>query len=134
LVTIRRIRQGRVRRILERVEQAILSIQRPSLAHGCKVPAWATRRLLFILIREGFEEPELARRLGLHAERLQYLTRRRVTVRTALRVRAFYQRATAEAFDDSTEPITARCSETLPGLSPPRNVADRGLADGAARV
>ena len=93
--TIQRIRYGLTAQILARVEQAILSIQRPSLAHGCKVPSWETRRLLFILVREGFDRPNLATRLGLQSPRVQF-HHRHVTVRNALKVRALYTRLTSE--------------------------------------
>lgn len=92
--TIQRIRYGLPTRILARVEQAILAIQKPSLAHGCTVPSWETRRLLFILFREGYDHKSLAQRLGLQTPRLQFQQRRRITVKTALRVRALYQQTT----------------------------------------
>lgn len=90
--TVRRIRKRMVRRILARVEQAILGITKPFLARGVRVNGYETRHYVESLVREDYALPWLAQQLGLKCgcERLGQL----VTVGTALRVRRLHARLT----------------------------------------
>jgi len=96
--TIQRIRHAATPTIRRRVADAILAIERPSLAHGQRVRSYQTRRLIDSLEREGFTRAQLAARLGLRSGRL-HLHDDRVTVRNALKVQALYQQLTAEGED-----------------------------------
>lgn len=61
------------------------------LAHGQTVTGWRTWRLLHSLRGEEFPAGRLARMLGNRTPKLQ-IRRRRVRVKTALKVRALYRR------------------------------------------
>jgi DNA-binding CsgD family transcriptional regulator len=71
---------------------AVLAIT-PALAHGQKVNAYASKRLLRALVKEGYSQAELARRMGLRSGRIRW-DDQRITVRNALRVRALYRQIT----------------------------------------
>jgi len=96
--TARAIRSGRHQRIRRHVEQAILRIERPSLAHGSRVNGYRTRARLDALKREGFTLAGLRLR-GLRSVARQ-MHAARVTVRSALLVDALYQRLLAESPTD----------------------------------
>ena len=96
--TAQGIRTGRRALVCRQVALAILDL-RPSLARGQRVNGYETRRMIAILQTEGFTRAALARRLGLRSPTLQ-LNRRRVTVRNALKVRAFYAFVTAHGGAD----------------------------------
>jgi hypothetical protein len=91
---IKRVRTGRLHAIRPETEARILAI-RPLLAHGQRVSAWPTWRLIHSLEREGFTLGSLARRLGLQTPQLQF-DHGRVTVKNALLVRQFHTAVTAE--------------------------------------
>lgn len=91
---IRTVRNGRRTVIRPETEAAILAV-RPVLAHGQKVQAWPTWRLIQSLGREGYTLGSLARFMGLQSEQLQ-LDHGRVTVRNALVVRKLHASLTAE--------------------------------------
>lgn len=84
------VRAGRLLKVRADTLTRIYSVQ-PILAHGQTVMGWRTWRLLDSLEREGFERQELARRLGHASPRLQ-IQRKRLRVRTALKVRVLYGR------------------------------------------
>lgn len=93
------IRAGRVGRIRLETEARILAV-RPSLARGQAVPAWHTWRQIRALESEGLTRADLARRLGFRKAALQF-DHRSVRVRTALRVRALYERITDDGAMDA---------------------------------
>jgi hypothetical protein len=73
---------------------AVLAL-RPVLAHGATVPGVTTWRQIDSLEREGYTRRTLGRLLGSQAQQLQ-LTRRRVRVRSALRVAQLYDALASE--------------------------------------
>lgn len=93
--TVKAIRRGTASRIRASVEQAILGVQRPSLARGVKVNGYRTRYLLACLQAEGYSLRALARRLGLRGSHLPAHAGR-VTVQTHLQTEALYRDLTAE--------------------------------------
>lgn len=95
---IRAIRSGERRRIRRTTADRVLAV-RPVLAFGQRVPSWPTRRLLQVLLREGYTRRELAQRLGLNRLPLSRHDEH-TTVETALRVQAFYRRVTADGPDE----------------------------------
>lgn len=97
--TVGRILSGDVVLITRRVESAILGVTKPSLAYGVRINGYKTRHYIESLLREGYDEAGLARRLGLRGGRLWF--RSRVTVRNALRVRQLWRLlASLEAADE----------------------------------
>lgn len=93
--TVQGIRAGARPHIRLRVEQAILGIVRPSLAHGQRVNGYRTRCQLAALHSEGYRRGWIAQRLGLHRCQL-WRHAPSVTVEKALKVRALYVVVTAE--------------------------------------
>jgi hypothetical protein len=106
--TIQSIRTGSRPTICQRVEQAILGIRRPSLAHGQRVNGYRTRHLLACLLREGLSKRWIAGRLGVRSGQLK---RRpgQVSVATALKVQALYTTVVGE--DDETAPTAVSGSQ-----------------------
>jgi hypothetical protein len=96
--TVQRIRNGQSPHIRPAVERAILSIQKPTLAHGTRVNGYQTRHYLESLLREGYAAKALARWLGLRGRQVQ-LHNRDVKVESALNVERLYQQLTAEDCD-----------------------------------
>jgi hypothetical protein len=84
--------------IRREVEQAILSVRKPYLAHGQKVPAWQMKRILRALLGEDYTKHAIARRAGLRTERLSRAYPR-VTVKTHLKMLRVW-RVVNEASDE----------------------------------
>jgi len=85
--TIWRVRSGARQKIRPAIAAAILGVK-PALARGQLVNSYGTRRLIRALEGEGFTRAQIAARLGLRSRQLRIYNR--VTVRTALRVRALW--------------------------------------------
>ena len=94
--TVRACRSGKSAHIRFHVEQAILGIQKPSLAHGQRVNAYRTVYLLQCLVKEGLTPEDIGRRIGMPAATIRGLLHNRTTVDTALKVQALYEDITAE--------------------------------------
>ena len=83
--TAQKIRQGQVSTVSRDVEHAILSIRKPYLTHGQKVPDWKMKRILRALLGEDYTKHAIARRAGLRPEQLSRAYQR-VTVKTHLKM------------------------------------------------
>lgn len=95
---VKRVRNGSLETIKADTEARILRVA-PILAHGTKVLAWPTRRLLLFLRREDFSNAELARRLGYRSRQLQFDRHEecRITVKNVLKVRQLWKNVTEDA-------------------------------------
>jgi hypothetical protein len=90
--TVRHIRAGKPRAVKPDTLAAILGV-RPKLAPGALVNAYATRRLIRALKKEGFTEASIARRVGLRRGRIEW-EGKSITVRNAAKVAALWQQVT----------------------------------------
>lgn len=84
------IRSGRRTRIRADTQTRILGV-RPVLAHGQSITGWRSWRLIDSLKREEFTQGAIAQMLGNRHPSLQ-LGKKRMRVRSALRVRAVWNR------------------------------------------
>jgi hypothetical protein len=100
------VKQGRRRQIRRSTERRILGVDATACASGTLVDARPTWCLIEELVEEGFSQAEIARRLGLVSEALQF-RRDRVTAKTAVRIERFYRLVMAEA---PAEPSRRRAS------------------------
>lgn len=94
--TIQKIANGERRRITIRTESLVLAVTDNLPLDGAMIPLAETKRLLRLLLKEGYTEKELAKHLGYRGNAVQFLRRKnKVTVRNAERVRRLYLRLTA---------------------------------------
>jgi hypothetical protein len=87
--TVRHIRAGKPRAVKPDTLAAILGVK-AKLAPGALVNAYATRRLIRALKKEGFTEASIARRVGLRRGRLEW-EGKNITARNAAKVAALWQ-------------------------------------------
>lgn len=120
------IRDGRRAQIRADIACRIMACQ-AILAHGQTVTGWRTWRLIDSLERDGFTRGDIAQRLGASTPQLQ-IERRRIRVRTALKVRTLHQRINAEALD---EPETEADRRAAFDASVHREARQRGRARGS---
>ena len=95
-ITVKRIRQGRTRRILPETERRILNVTPEAFAGGSQIPAGRTWLQIRTLLAEGFTKRELAKRMGYAKPELR-MGRKLVTGTTAVRVDKFYRKIMAGA-------------------------------------
>lgn len=91
---LQRIRNGQQRTVKLTTEATILGMK-ASLAHGQRINAYRTKHLIRSLLGEDYTSADLARRLGLRSERLQF-HHASITVRNALKVRSLWRNLMAE--------------------------------------
>lgn len=93
--TVEKIRNGQASLVHARIVTKLLAVK-PALAFGCRVPAIDTLRCLWLLLEEGYTQPQLARYLGRADGRIPLPRTGLVTVRTAARIRAVTRRLVGE--------------------------------------
>lgn len=90
ICTIKKIRQGRQRRILKRTHERVMNVTKGAACDTSKVDRKPLDRMLTTLKDEGFNGRQLARALG-YKGALQF-SGRRVHAKSIMRVEKFYNR------------------------------------------
>ncbi len=86
------IKRGAKQQIRKDTERRILSVSKRAVSGGALIPARRTWVLIERLLREGFTEKEIAKRLGSRAKKpILQIRRERVTASTQARVERLYQ-------------------------------------------
>jgi hypothetical protein len=111
LSIVRAIGQGRKPWCRASTRDALLEITTQARADGALVNATSTRRLLGLLLEEGFTKKRLAALLGSRAKTpaLQ-ITAKKITAKNALKVKRLYRRLMGEAEGRENRPRAGRPS------------------------